>query len=208
LVTNRVFANTDSDVTLTASSGTFVGAAVPAMGAPATTTIKTGRGTTAVSYRAGLDAGTTVITAASGAFSTTLDLPVTVAEPKHLSLTPDRTTVTGDGVSFVELDAEALTDSQALVSRGTVVQFAVCCADTAGHAITCAAGAAPLVIPKLGRIDDGRTTSVHAVTVKVTTAKAAIIRARYSATIPTTAPCGDANPGEVSSDDVAVTVEP
>jgi len=208
LVTISVAANTDGDVTLTASSGSFVDAALPAAGAPATTTLKTGRGTTDVAYRAGLDAGTAVITATSGALSTTLDLPVSAVGPKHLSLTPDRTTVTGDGISFVELDVEALTDSQAQVSRGTVVQFAVCCTDAGGHAIACAAGAAPFVLPKLGRIDDGHSLSVHAVTMHVATPKTALLRARYSATIPTSAPCGDPSVGEVSSEDVTVTVEP
>jgi len=208
LVTISVSANTDSDVTLTASSGSFVTAPTPATGALPTTTVKTGRGTTKVSYRAGLDAGTAVIIATSGAFSTTLDLPLTAVGPTHLSLTSDRTTVTGDGVSFVELDTEALTDSQARVSRGTIVQFAVCCLNPSNEVQACFAGEAPLIAPKLGEIDDGHSVSVRAVTLKVTTPKTAVLRARYSSTIPTSAPCGNGATSEISSDDVLITVTP
>jgi hypothetical protein len=203
LVALDVHAETDADVTLTASSGSFVGAGA---GAPATLTVMTGRGTRRVEYRAGSDVGSVIVTASSGAFSSTTQVTLTPSLPTRLVLIPDRTSVTGDGVSFVELQTQALTTPPALVSHGAVLEYAVCCASADNQPVACETSQEPLTLPAVKQIDDGRQVTVRAVSTKVAARRTAFLLARVATTQPTFA-CG-AMPGEVRSNSVRIDVVP
>jgi len=204
LVTLTVSAATDGDVTLTASSGAFVDAPVPAAGAPATRTVKTARGSTSVSYRAGLDIGTAVITASAGSFTASTSIALTASLPTQIALTPSRTSVVGDGASFVELQTDVLAVRPALVSHGTALRFEVCCTTVDGAAIKCP-GAVPLSVPSVVRLPD-QQLAVRAVAVHAAAATSAILVAWLDDAKLTGSLCRAAATAEVRSNEIAVSI--
>jgi hypothetical protein len=187
-VTLMVTAVSDMALTLTASEGTFVNSPAPAAGAPATTTVVTARGSAPVTYRAGLTPGPVVITATGGPYTTAITLTLEPSLPTQIALSQDRSSVPGDGVSFVQVQTTLLTaHAPALVSDGTVIEYAVCCAGMNGAPTDCAAGAAPLTIATLESTSSGEPPTVKALASHLTMGTSAFIFARlYPATATST----------------------
>jgi hypothetical protein len=207
LVEIQVTAATDGDVVVTASTGSFVGAPAPSAGAPATTTVKTFRGTTSVTFRAGVDPGTAVITASAGSVTATKTIELTASPPAQIVLTPNRTTVPADGVSYVELTTTLLTGRPpAAVSHGTTIQYGVCCLNATSQPVDCAPGAAPLIIPTLTPLEDAEQIVVRAITVHQTTPASAVLLGRSSNSAILGSLCAPPAAGEVRSNSIAVTV--
>jgi hypothetical protein len=207
IVTLHVSAATDGDVILTASTGTFVNAPAPAAGAPATLTAKTARGSTDVTYRAGLDTGDAVITASSGAFTSSTSIALTASLPAQIILTPSRTSVTGDGVSFVELQTEAIAAGGAAVSHRTALHYGVCCMSGSSVA-ECAVGVTPLAVPSIARVSDGEQVVVRAVAAHAAAAISGVVVARLDNAAITGSLCAGKVQDEVRSNQVAISINP
>lgn len=204
----QLSAVSDQAVTLTASTGAFVDAPAPASGALSTLSVMTARGSATINYQAGLSTGTAVITASAGPYTIATNVTLTESAPAQVVLTPNRTSVTGDGVSYVELQTDVLAaETPALVSLGTALEYGVCCG-TIGLTTDCPAGTSPLAIPTIERITGGQQVVVRAVTVKVTAATPAVLIARVQNASFTESLCATAHTGEVRSNPIAVTVTP
>jgi len=203
-----VAADTDGQVTLSASSGAFIDAPAPAQGAPATISVSTARGSTTVTYLAALTPGTAVITASAGAYSLPTNITLTESAPAQIVLMPDRTTVTGDGVSFVELQTNVFAaQPPALVSVGATLEYGVCCG-TPGALMDCSAGAAPLAIPDFAQLTTGQEVVVRAIAQKVTDETPAVLLARVHDTRFTESICATAQTSEVRSNAIVISVAP
>jgi hypothetical protein len=171
--------------------------------------VKTARGSTTIAYRAGLDTGTAIITASAGQFTYATSVMLMPSLPVQLVLSPNRTSVTGDGVSYVELQTEVFAASaSSLVSRGTTLQYAVCCVDSNAQPTDCKADAPPLIIPRIARVDDGKQVTVRAVTTRATASAAAVLLARLDESTITGSLCSAPVTGEVRSNAMTVTVSP
>jgi hypothetical protein len=191
-----VAADTDGQVTLSASSGAFINAPAPA------------RGSTTVTYLAALTPGTAVITASAGAYSLPTNITLTESAPAQIVLMPDRTTVTGDGVSFVELQTSVFAaQPPALVSVGATLEYGVCCG-TPGALMDCSAGAAPLAIPDFAQLTTGQEVVVRAIAQKVTDETPAVLLARVHDTRFTESICATAQTSEVRSNAIVISVAP
>lgn len=209
LATLTISAESDGDIELTASLGSFLNASAPTTGGVAATTVRTSRQSTTLTFRSGLTTGTAVIVASAGTFVSMAQIELTASLPTEIVLTPNRTSVTGDGVSYVELRTDLFAKHpEALVSRGTALRYAACCVDSLGQPTDCASGTPPLAIPSIERVGDEQGVVVRAVSMQTEEAATVILLARVDDPDITGSLCAAPAPGEVRSNQLLILITP